>query len=52
MPNEKVDAPGVVPAIRTVECEPSNPKDQKRAKSEVPLTRPAPGRLPARASQT
>jgi hypothetical protein len=40
MPGKKVDGPGVVLAIRIVDGEASNPKDQKRAKSEVPPTRP------------
>ena len=50
VPDENVDRPGVVPAIKIVEAEASNSKDQKRPKGEVPPTLPAPARLPARAS--
>jgi len=41
---------GVVPASNTVEREIAYPQDQNRAKTEDPPTKPASGRLPARAS--
>jgi hypothetical protein len=51
MPEMKVEKTGVVPASETVDSGVANPEDQNRAKSEDPLTKPAAGRLPARASR-
>jgi hypothetical protein len=49
MQETKLEKPGVVPETNTVESE--NPQDQDRAKSENRPTKPAAGRLPARASR-
>ena len=43
---------GVVPACETEESEITNPPDQNAEKGEDPVTKPSPGRLPARASRS
>jgi hypothetical protein len=43
---------GVVPACDTEESEITNPLDQNAEKSEDSVTKPSPGRLPARASRS
>jgi hypothetical protein len=51
MQETKAERTGVVPETDAVESEIENPQDQDRAKSENPPTKPAAGRLPARASR-
>jgi hypothetical protein len=52
MPEIKVEEPRVVPASETVDSEIANPQDQNGANGEDPQTKPATGRLPARASRS
>jgi len=46
------DKSGVDPENQDVEREIPNTPDQNRAGAETPRSKPAPGRLPARASRT
>ena len=43
---------GVAPANKTDGNEITNPQSDKYVKSEDPITKPAPARLPARASRS
>jgi hypothetical protein len=48
----RVEKSGVVPASKTVDREISDQEDQNHTKTEGPVTKPAVGRLPARASRS
>jgi hypothetical protein len=52
MSEMKVEKPGEVPASEIIDGKITNPQDQDRTTGEEPLTKPTPGRLPARASRS
>jgi hypothetical protein len=48
----EVEKTGVVPPCKSEESEITNRADQNAEKGENPVTKPSPGRLPARASRS
>ena len=51
MPEMKAETPEVVPQSETVEGKIENPQNQNLATSEESISKPATGRLPARATR-
>jgi hypothetical protein len=52
MPEMKAEAPEVVPQSKTDDSKIGNPQDQDHATVEESITKPATGRLLARATRT
>jgi hypothetical protein len=51
MPEMKAEAPEVVPQSKTVDSKIENPQNQNRAIGEDSISKPATGRLQARATR-